>query len=147
MSKPRRTQYFTNTLQLLMERNRITQAQIVAATGIAFSRVNGYVHGNYRTIRPDHLEKLVRAVACNARERSELIKAYLMDLLPEAFQGVISLQRLQAARRVKTRFDWDQLPATTAQALAGLQTLSRRSAKARARVQWFFEILAEAHAR
>lgn len=120
---------------------------VAAATGIAVSRVNNYVHGNYRTIRPDHLEKLARAVARTARERSELIRGYLLDLLAEVLQSEIRFRGVGPGGRESGRIqpDWSRLPATTARALAGMQALSRGSAKARVRVQWFLEILAEAH--
>lgn len=57
---------------------RIRAAKIPAATGVAASRINSYVHGKYRTIRPDH-----GAAARTPAERLELVRAYLMHLLPE----------------------------------------------------------------
>ena len=58
-SKARRTQFFSTLLEALMERNGINQVQMGVATGIAVSRINNYLHGKYRTIRPDHLGKIV----------------------------------------------------------------------------------------
>ena len=51
-TKPPRTQFFSSTLMMVMERNGINQVQLSAATGIAVSRINNYLHGKYRTIRP-----------------------------------------------------------------------------------------------
>lgn len=50
---------------------------LLVSAEIAVSRIN-YLHGNYRTIRPNHLERIVQAVARNANERSELVRAYLL---------------------------------------------------------------------
>jgi transcriptional regulator with XRE-family HTH domain len=54
-TKSPRTQFFASVLETLMERNDVNQVQLAAATGIAVSRINNYLHGRYRTIRPDHL--------------------------------------------------------------------------------------------
>ena len=74
---PRRTQFFSNTLLLLMERNGINQVQLGAATGIAVSRVNNYLQGKYRTIRPDHLKLIAKAVGRTPEETGELARAYI----------------------------------------------------------------------
>ncbi len=151
MSKPRtkaqRTQTFSATLLALMERNGINQVDISAATGIAVSRINNYLHGKYRTIRPDHLKQLADAAARTAEERGELIRAYILDLLPEVMQAEIGIEMIaEAGKRSKpARAHPVSLPSATSGALADLQILSTRNAKARARTEWFAEILREAH--
>jgi len=148
-TKPHRTQFFSALLAALMERNGINQVQLAAATGIAVSRVNNYLQGKYRTIRPDHLGSLAKAVGSNVTERGELVFAYVKDLLPEELHGVISLEvKSEGARPAKQAPSEKSLLPTTAQAaLMELQAMSVRSAQARARTQWFAEILGEIHGR
>jgi len=146
-SKPPRTQYFSGSLMLLMEKNHINQVQLSAAAGIAVSRINNYLHGKYRTIRPDHLEALAKSASRTEVERGELIRTYLLDLLPKAFQGQLRIEGVResdgAPVRHAAKLDKSLLPATTAAALKELQDLGARSAKARSRLEWFAEILRE----
>jgi transcriptional regulator with XRE-family HTH domain len=149
-SKPPRTQYFSGSLMLLMEKNHINQVQLSAAAGIAVSRINNYLHGKYRTIRPDHLEALAKSVARAEGEQEELIRTYLLDLLPEGLQSKVRVESVrgggksQPGRAAKPERQLS-MPATTAAALAELQLLGARDAKARARLEQFAEILHEAH--
>lgn len=145
--KSRRTQFFSALLQTLMERNGINQVQMSAATGIAVSRVNNYLRGKYRTIRPDHLARIAGAAGRTAAERGELARAYILDLLPEVLHGYLHVEVAgetgKAARPAPT--EKSLLPSAARSALEDLQGLSVRSAKARIRVQRFAEILREAH--
>jgi transcriptional regulator with XRE-family HTH domain len=146
-TKPHRTQFFSTALQVLMERNGINQVELSAATGIAVSRVNNYLHGKYRTIRPDHLGLLAGAAARTPAERLELVRAYLLDLLPADLQAEVAIGAAGGAGRAsgKARSEKGLLPGSTSAALARLEALGARSAKARARIHWFAEILQEAH--
>jgi transcriptional regulator with XRE-family HTH domain len=144
---PRRTQFFSSTLLLLMERNGINQVKLGAATGIAVSRINNYLQGKYRTVRPDHLGLIAKAVGRTPEECGELARAYILDLLPEALYPIVRIE-VAGARQPSGRQDRverGELPATAAAALAQLQAMSLRDAKARARVLWFAEILQEVH--
>ena len=145
--KPSRTQFFASMLATLMERNEINQVQLAAATGIAVSRINNYLQGKYRTIRPDHLTLLAKAAGRTGTERGELARAYVQDLLPEELHGAISLELVGANAKPAKQAPLEKslLPATALAALTELQTLSVRSAKARTRMQWFTEILVEIH--
>lgn len=146
-SKARRTQFFSTLLRTLMERNGINQVQLAAATGIAVSRINNYLQGKYRTIRPDHLSRIARAAAGTAAERGELARAYVMDLLPEDLHNDLSLEVTgDRSKGVKSaRPEKGLLPAAAVAAMDRLLALSVRSAKARGRMQQFAEILQEAH--
>jgi len=146
-SKARRTQFFSTLLGTMMERNGINQVQMTAATGIAVSRINNYLHGKYRTIRPDHLGKMVKAATRTAIERGELVRAYVMDLLPEELQSDLSLEVADAAGKAQRapRSEKSLLPAAATAAMNHLLALTVRSAKARERMQQFTEILLEAH--
>jgi len=146
-TKSPRTQFFASALEALMERNGVNQVQLAAATGIAVSRVNNYLHGRYRTIRPDHLGVLAKGAARTAAERGELARAYVQDLLPEELHEVVHLEVAGGGGKPskETKSENRLLPSTASKALAELKALSVRSAKARMRMQWFAEILGEAH--
>jgi transcriptional regulator with XRE-family HTH domain len=146
-SKARRTQFFSTLLEALMERNGINQVQMGVATGIAVSRINNYLHGKYRTIRPDHLGKMAKAAARTASERAELVRGYVMDLLPEELQSDLSLEPTGATGKVPraARPEKSLLPEAAAAAMNQLLALSVRNTKARERMQQFTEILLDAH--
>ena len=148
-NKATRNQFFSATFALMMERNKVSQVELAAATGIAVSRVNNYLHGKYRTIRPDHVGALATAAGRTSEERSELVRAYLLDLLPESFHETIRIETVGGGKAKPARptvdADRDLLPKVTKAALADLQRLGVRSAKARERTQWFAELLREAH--
>ena len=146
-TKSPRTQFFASLLEALMERNGINQVEMSAATGIAVSRVNNYLHGKYRTIRPDHLGPMAKAAGRTAAERGGLARAYVQDLLPEELRSLVRLAVAGDGGKPskETKAENSLLPSTANKALAELQALSVRSARARARMQWFAEILAEAH--
>lgn len=146
-TKPLRTQFFSSTLLMLMERNGINQVKMAAATGIAVSRINNYVQGKYRTIRPDHLGLMAKAAGRTLAERGELARAYVQDLLPEELHEVVHLEVAGGGGKLskETKSENRLLPSTASKALAELKALSVRSAKARMRMQWFAEILGEAH--
>ena len=146
-TKSPRTQFFASALETLMERNGVNQVQLAAATGIVVSRVNNYLHGKYRTIRPDHLGLLAKGAARTPAERLELVRAYLLDLLPADLQAEVRIGAAGGAGRASGRAGPERslLPRRTGAALAQLEALGARSAKARARIHWFAEILGEAH--
>jgi len=73
---------------------------MTAATGIAVSRVNNYLHGKYRTIRPDHLGVLAKGVARTPTVRLELVRAYLLDLLQEDMQAEVRIWAAGRAGRI-----------------------------------------------
>jgi hypothetical protein len=148
-AKSPRTQYFSGVLMLAMERNHISQVELSATSGITTSRINNYLHGRYRTIRPDHLEVLTKSACQTQAERSELIRTYLLDLLPQSFHDQIRIEVERGKSRTSdhpaTYTDSVPLPITTAAALGELQLLCARSAKARSQLEQFAEILREAH--
>jgi len=142
-----RTQVFASALAAMMERKGVNQVQLRAATGIAVSRINNYLHGNYRTVRPDHLRRLVEVVTSTAEERAALIRAYLLDLLPEVLQSAIRVEVVRT--NVKPGRppcpEKSLLPRGASAAIQALETMSLKSAKARSRVEWFSAILREVH--
>ena len=109
----------------------------LAATQLALARAQ----------RLSSLGALATAAGRTAEERSELVRAYLLDLLPEAFHGTIRIEQVGEKTKPARQPVEEQslLPKVTKTALADLQRLGVRSAKARERTQWFAELLREAH--
>ena len=143
----RRSQVFSGTLAAVMEHTGINQVQLSDATGIVVSRINNYLHGKYRTIRPDHLERMVKAVTKDPQEHGELVRSYLLDLLPAAMQTNVRIEWAGGTGKAtkQAAAHTGLVPSSTADALTSLRNMSRRSAKARARVELFAAILAEIH--
>lgn len=83
---------FPGALALAMEHAKILQIEVARQTGIAVSRINNYLQGKYRTIRPDHIDKIIGVVAINKSERARLAEAYVMDLLPDVAKGLVSIK-------------------------------------------------------
>lgn len=69
----------------------MNQVELGRRTGIAVSRINNYLKGKFRTIRPAHIEAIVEASG-GARAAGVLIEAYLFDLLPETCRGLIEIK-------------------------------------------------------
>jgi hypothetical protein len=75
------------------------------------------------------------------------VRAYLLDLLPADLQAEVAIGAAGGAGRAsgKVRPERSLLPGSTGAALAQLEALGARSAKARGRIHWFAEILGEAY--
>jgi transcriptional regulator with XRE-family HTH domain len=148
-AKPHRTQFFTAVLETLMDRNGINQVTLSQATGIAVSRINNYLHGKYRTIRPDHLASIAKAVSRNSGERGEIAQSYVMDLLPEELHRDLKLEVTTSDAKAprQTRTDKSVLSPAAASVLERLAALSARSSRARERIQQFAEVLEDAHSK
>ncbi len=76
------TKYFAAALAALMEKHGVNQVQL-SQSGIAVSRINNYLHGKYRTIKPAHLSMFCEDLAKSDIERGELVQAYLLDLIAD----------------------------------------------------------------
>ena len=85
-----------------------------------------------------------RALFCPVALRGSRFR-YLIDLLPEELHGVVRFEVAGDGTKPPAPPEKSLLPSTTVAALTVLQALSIRNAKARVRVQWFAEILREAH--
>ena len=78
-------------LDAVMQNRRVNQVQLSRLTGIAVSRVNNYLKGHYRTIRPAHLAAICGALGTPA-ETAALSQAYLYDLLPPSCRGLVDIR-------------------------------------------------------
>lgn len=94
---------FPGLLDAVMQKNGINQVQLHKLTGIAVSRINNYLQAKYRTIKPAHIQAICEKVTGDNTERAELVKTYLLDLLPDAMKNVIEIKALTSVRDFE---DW-----------------------------------------
>jgi hypothetical protein len=74
-----------------MQTHGLNQVQLAAATGIAISRVNNYLQGHYRSIKPVHVGAIAGAIGGGAAG-AVLVEAYLYDLLPPGCRGLVEVK-------------------------------------------------------
>lgn len=91
MGRDGRTKLFSAALDDLMQERGINQVQLSQVTGIAVSRINNYLKGKFRTVRPGHLEAIVSATG-GVRLAGSLIEAYLLDLLPNSGRRLVEIK-------------------------------------------------------
>lgn len=84
-----RPKLFTAALEGAMQEHGVNQVQLSERTGIAVSRINNYLRGNYRTIRPGHAGLM--AAAFGGTTGAALVEAYLYDLLPPKCRGLVEV--------------------------------------------------------
>jgi hypothetical protein len=61
MSTPSLPKLFTAALESSMQEHGVNQVELSQRTGIAVSRVNNYLYGHYRSIKPKHAGALADA--------------------------------------------------------------------------------------
>jgi transcriptional regulator with XRE-family HTH domain len=143
MATPARSKLFTAALENLMQERGINQVELSRRTGIAVSRVNNYLKGHYRTIRPSHAGALAEALGGGAAG-GVLTEAYLFDLIPEGCRGVIEIRH----PGTKAGRGWAVPSKGLSQEFAGkfvdLYRLCASSAKVRQRTAEWIRIMREA---
>ena len=92
-----RPHLFPAALASVMQARGINQVQLGSLTGIAVSRVNNYLQGGYRTIKPAHIAAIFEALGGTPADSAALVQAYLFDLLPDTCRGLVDI-RMQGAR-------------------------------------------------
>lgn len=138
-----RSRLFTAALENTLQERGINQVELHRRTGIAVSRINNYLKGKYRTIKPAHAGAMAEAFGGRAAG-AMLIEAYLFDLIPEACRGLIEIRHpdLKAGKRwaVPTK----GLPREFASQFEDLYRLCASSAKVRLRTAEWIAIMREA---
>ena len=89
MKKCISTKLFPGALASAMERSVINQVTLSKASGIAVSRINNYLQGKYRTVKPAHVEALIQHATSDPAVQSELVKMYVLDLLSSFAKSLI----------------------------------------------------------
>jgi transcriptional regulator with XRE-family HTH domain len=142
MSTPARPKLFTAALENLMQTSGVNQVELAQRTGIAISRINNYLKGHYRTIKPPHVGAIAEALGGGAAG-GVLVEAYLFDLLPDSCRGLIEVRW----PGMKTGERWAVPTKGLSRAFAGqledLYRLCASSAKVRQRTAEWIALMRE----
>ena len=140
------TKLFPGALASIMEKNGINQVKLSTATCIAVSRINNYLQGKYRTIKPAHIDAIIASAATTQSARAELVKCYVLDLLPAAGKGLLTLD---AADGKKDFEGWylqkNRLPQPSAANFEQLYIACVSSPQVRERTDVWTQTVLEAH--
>jgi transcriptional regulator with XRE-family HTH domain len=137
-----RTKLFSAVLEDLMQERGIKQVELGRRTGIAVSRINNYLRGNFRTITPRHLGAIVEAMG-GAKVEGALIEAYLFDLLPNDCRGLIEVKYPGKVVGGKWTLPTKGLSQEFAGQLEELYKLCVSSVKVRQRTQDWIKLMRE----
>jgi DNA-binding Xre family transcriptional regulator len=140
---PHRAHLFPAALASVMQARGVNQVQLHELTGIAVSRINNYLQGKYRTIKPPHLDVICGALGGAPTDKAALVQAYLFDLLPDNCRGLVDI-RISGAREAG---NWEVptkgLPKDFAAAFRDLYVLCASNFKVRQRTAEWVEIVRE----
>lgn len=75
-----------------MQSRGVSQVSLAHRSGIAVSRVNQYVNGNYFIISPAHLLAVLKALAGAPVDTAALIETYLWDALPDPCRRMVEIR-------------------------------------------------------
>lgn len=143
MPIPARPHLFSAALDSLMQQRGVNQVGLAALTGIAISRLNNYLHGNYRAIKPPHLAAICGALGGKPADTAALVQAYLFDLLPESCRGLVEIRTAGAKETSKWEVPTKKLPQDFAAAFRELYVLCASRPKVRQRTAEWVEIMRE----
>ena len=101
-----RHSYFSAALQVALEENDLNQVQLARASGLAVSRINNYLSGDYRTVTPEHLSALCGALPPHSPAVSNLVEAYLRDCIPLSLARLIEFHGRDRPVYEKNRVIW-----------------------------------------
>ena len=114
--------YFSPALKELMERNNLTGATLARLSGVSASTISRVLNDGY-TLSIEDLGSIASAISGKATERGELIRAYLLDIVPKEHAGVVDV-RVFDAPRIKERLTpyTVKLPADLEEAMTELRS-------------------------
>lgn len=70
---------FGAKLEELLEKRKMSAAELSRATGISDALLSKWINGQQRFVSPEHMELLTAAISSQASEQAELIRAHLLD--------------------------------------------------------------------
>ena len=130
-------------LDAAMQDKGINQVRLSERTGIAISRLNNYLRGNYRTIKPGHLAAICGALGTTPADTAPIVQAYLYDLLPESCRGLIEICVPGARDSGRWKVPSKGLPPHFAVELRNLYRLCVTDPKVRRRTAEWVELMRE----
>lgn len=138
-----RPHLFPAVLDSLMQERGVKQVGLAALTGIAISRLNNYLKGNYRNVKPAHLAAIAEALGGKPADNAALVQAYLFDLLPEDCRGLVEIRVAGAKETGKWEVPSEHLPKAFAADLRELYRLCAGHPRVRQRTAEWITIMRE----
>ena len=143
VAAPERTKLFSAALASLMQECGANQVQLSEKTGIAVSRINNYLKGKYRTVKPPHVGAIFEALGGSPESRAAFAQAYFFDLLPENLRGLLDVRLSGAKESGRWEVPTKGLPKDFAVAFRALYVLCATSVEVRERTGEWIEIMRE----
>jgi DNA-binding Xre family transcriptional regulator len=135
---------FPGFLDAVMQKHGVNQVTLSRKTGIAVSRINNYLQAKYRTIKPAHIQAICEAVTDESGERAELVKIYLLDMMPEELKSFIEIKALNSPKDHESWFlQKNRLPKDFAGEFEALYKLCVSMQKVRTRTSEWIQIMRE----
>jgi len=131
-------------LDSLMQDRGVNQVELSRRTGIAVSRINNYLHGKYRTIKPAHVAAIFEALGGKSEDNAVLVQVYLVDLIAVECRRWIEIKIPGAKPAGKWAVPSKGLPRAFAAALKDLYLLCVSNVKVRQRTKEWIAIMGEA---
>lgn len=141
MHPPVRSKLFSAIQASLMQERGVNQVLLSQRSGVVVSRINNYLHGRYRTIKPAHLEAISAALGGTPADNAVLIQAYLFDLLPDECRGLVEIRVPGIKESGRWKVPSKGLPKDFAAALRELYVLCVSRVKVRQRTAGWIEIM------
>lgn len=123
---------FSTRLRIILEKNGINQVELAKRTNLTPSQVHNYLHQNFRAITKEHLSSIIEECSEDIAERAELVKCYLLDVIPDSTRTYIDITPLETPKKDDDwLFEVDRLPAAFKQEFEKLYKMCAESAQAR----------------
>jgi hypothetical protein len=126
-----------------MQERGVNQAELHNRSGIAVSRINNYLQGRFRTIKPEHVEAILKALGGGSRGGAALVQAYLLDRISDECQRWIEINIPGSKETHKWQFPNNDLTPSFAAALKDLYLLCVVNVKVRQRTREWIAIMKE----
>lgn len=140
---PHRPHLFPAALASVMQARGVNQAKLHKLTGIAVSRINNYLRGNYRTITLSHIAAIAKRLCETPADKAALMQTYLFDLLPDGCRGLVDIRVPGDTGGVKWKVPSKGLPEEFAGAFQELYVLCASNVKIRRLTAQWAEIMRE----
>lgn len=138
-----RPHLFPAALASVMQARRVNQVALAKRSGVAVSRINNYLQGNYRTVSPGHLGAIVRCLASKPADTAALVEAYLFELVPEPVRGLVEVRVPGAKQGARWAVPAKGLPVEFAEAFRDLYRLCVNQPKVRQRTTEWISMMRE----
>ena len=140
------TKLFPGALASAMQKNGINQVKLSAAADIAVSRINNYLQGKYRTIKPQHIDAIIEHAAPDQASRAELVKCYVLDLLPPVGKGLLTLGTAEGKKDFESWYlQKNRLPSPSKETFEDLYKAAVSNPQFRERLDTLGMVLLEAY--